>query len=236
MSRYSSNLAESVSTSTKMPPRGRGSRCRLKPPPSAPRSGTPASATSPAARIPNLRERAAMSDLLVRQVRSRRMVAAGDRGVAVQAGASGQPVAGQRVRRLVLETPGAQPVVHRPGVAGIGVALLAEERHRRALQLEVIRAVRRVAVQAALAHRRMLPKERPALLGVAGVALLVDRRGGDQLGRRRPVRIVAVGAADLALANRVMGGFPGLGAPVFVAGEGPLPGGGRPGLGGIGLV
>src|SRR5690242_10460251 len=101
------------------------------------------------------------------------MVAAMDGRVAVDAGPVEDAVAGPRL----VGQGGA--VVEGPRVARVRVALLAEVGDRGLLQLLVVRAVRGVAVQAALAHRRVLPEKRPALFGVAGVALLVDRGGAD---------------------------------------------------------
>src|SRR5687767_9882883 len=161
----------------------------------------------------------------MRQIGARWMVAAVHGGMAVDAGAVEQPVAGEGARRLVLERRHAQAVVESARVPGVGVALLAQIRDGGALELQVVRAVGRVAVEAALPHRRVLPQERPPLLGMAGIALLVDRAGGDQPGGRRAVRVVAVGARNLALAQRMMGRFPGLGASVLVAGEALLHGG-----------
>src|SRR6185369_17078710 len=127
-----------------------------------------------------------MASLLVTQVRARRVIAAVDGCVTVEARAVEDPVA-----RLGLVGQGGA-VVQGAGVPGVRVALLAEERYGRLLQLEMVRAVRGMAVQAALTHRRVLPEERTALLGVAGVALLVDRSRLDHLGRRRAVGVVAV--------------------------------------------
>ena len=61
-----------------------------------------------------------------------------------------------------------------------------------------------VTIQAILAHRRVLPQERTALLGMALVAIVVDRGFADhRLGARHAaVRIVAVRAGQLALAHR----------------------------------
>ena len=69
------------------------------------------------------------------------------------------------------------------GWRDVRMALLAQERHRRHEQRVLVRAVRRVAVEAAVAHRRVLEQERSALLGVALVAVLVDGVGLEQ--RRR---------------------------------------------------
>ena len=55
----------------------------------------------------------------------------------------------------------------------------------------VIRTMRRMAGDAALSDRRMLPEERSAFLLVAGVALIIDRVGADELFGLSAVRIVA---------------------------------------------
>ena len=60
------------------------------------------------------------------------------------------------------------------------MTLLAQNRNGCDQQGVLIRAVRRVAVQAALAHRRMLKEERPALLRMALIASFVDRVGLEQ--------------------------------------------------------
>src|SRR6185295_10883476 len=147
------------------------------------------------------------------EVRARRVVAAMDRGVAVETGTVEDPVARPRA---VAQGGG---VVERAGVPGVGVALLAEERNRGLLQLQVVRSVRRMTVQAVLADRRMLPKERAALFGVAAVALLVDRGRFDHLRGLGAVRVVAIDAGDLSFADRMVRGLPGVGAHVLVAGE-----------------
>src|SRR3982751_6598021 len=79
-----------------------------------------------------------------------------------------------------------------------------------------------MAVQAALPHRRVLPQEGAPLLGVAGVALLVDRRRLDQAARLGAVGVVAIGATDLPLTDGMMGVFPHVRAHVLVAGEAGL--------------
>ena len=96
-----------------------------------------------------------------------------------------------------------RPVVQRAGVPGVRVALLADVGHRGLLQLEVVRTVRRVTAQAVLAYGWVFPKERPALLGVTLVALVIHRCGGDHAVGLSAMRIVAVTAADLALEYRV---------------------------------
>src|SRR4051794_23359650 len=151
--------------------------------------------------------------LLAAQVGARRMVAAVDGHVAVQAGPVEDAVARPR---LVRQGGG---VIERAGVPGVGVALLAQVWRRGLLQLLVVRAVRRMAVQAALPHGRVLPQEGAPLLGVAGVALLVDRRRLDQAARLGAVGVVAIGAADLPLTDGMMGVFPHVHAHVLVAGE-----------------
>ena len=75
------------------------------------------------------------------------------------------------------------------------MTLLAQQRTRGDQELLVVRAVRRVAVDATVAHRRMLEQERPALLRVAGVADLVHAVGLEQRLGRAAVRIVTIDAA-----------------------------------------
>ena len=75
-------------------------------------------------------------------------------------------------------------VVERARMARVQMAALTEIRHLRDQQLVVIRAVRLMARRAVLADRRVLPQERPALLGVAGVAELIQRIGFEHAFRR----------------------------------------------------
>src|SRR5262245_34896270 len=84
----------------------------------------------------------------------------------------------------------------------IGVALLAQTRPRDLQQEVVDRAVRIVAVQAALAHRGMLPQERAALLRMASVAIVIDGGLVQKSFCVGPMRIVAARARHLAFANR----------------------------------
>ena len=86
----------------------------------------------------------------------------------------------------------------------VQVAPLAEERKLRHEHLVVVRAVGVVAVQAVLANRRVLPEKRPALLRVAGQALLVDPLGRDHLRFRRVVRVMAIRARHLSFAHRMV--------------------------------
>src|SRR5262245_29941420 len=79
-------------------------------------------------------------------------------------------------------------------VTRLVVALLAQTRRLHDLQARVQRPMRIVAGATVLAHRRVLPEHRGPLLGVAAVAVLVDRL---LLQERRPdaaVRVVAGGA------------------------------------------
>ena len=87
-------------------------------------------------------------------------------------------------------------------VAGCLVALLAEERLLDLQHLLVDGAVGVVTVEAVLTDGSVLPEERPALLGVARVAVLVDRGLQDHLVVGRAVRVVAARALELALAQR----------------------------------
>src|SRR6185437_15084941 len=98
------------------------------------------------------------------------IVGAVDVGVAGEAGAADQP--------LVRRRPGCEPRCrqHIVGMSCHGVALLAQHR-----------------------HRRVFEQERSALLGVAGVAGLVDRVGLDQVRCQGAVRVVAIRTGHLSL-------------------------------------
>ena len=67
----------------------------------------------------------------------------------------------------------------------------------------IVRAVRVVAVQAVFADRRMLEQERSALLGMAFVASVVDV-SVFKSASVAAMRVVAIGADDLAFARRMM--------------------------------
>ncbi len=86
----------------------------------------------------------------------------------------------------------------------IGVALLAEERNRRDQQRALIRAVRRVAIEAVLTNGRMLEQERSTLFRMALIARLVHRIGFEQRAGQCAVRIMAVVAAHLPFRQRHM--------------------------------
>ena len=87
------------------------------------------------------------------------------------------------------------------------MTLLAEERYRRHQQRRLIRAVRRMTVQAVLAHWCVLEQERTALLRMALIAGLVYRVRFEQGRGERTVRIVATGALHLLLAQRMVRGL-----------------------------
>ncbi len=99
----------------------------------------------------------------------------------------------------------------------IRVTLLAQERNRRDQQRVLIRAMGGMAIQAILAHRRMFEKKRSALLGMTLVARFVDRVRLQQRVRERPVRVVAVIAAHLAVGQRHVGSAVELETDVAVA-------------------
>ena len=69
----------------------------------------------------------------------------------------------------------------------------------------MVRAVGVVATQTVVTRWRMLPEERSAFVGVAGVASFVDGIGLEQGLRSGAVRIVAIRAAHLTLGNRHVG-------------------------------
>lgn len=104
------------------------------------------------------------------------------------------------------------------------MAPLAEERALGHEKFVVVRPVGRVAGGAVLLHRGMFPEERAALFGVTLVAGLVEDVGLDVLVRGRPVRIVTIGATDLALADRVVGELLQVRLDVQVAGDAEIRG------------
>src|SRR5689334_16946408 len=87
-------------------------------------------------------------------------------------------------------------------VAAGSVAFVADPWHTYFQKLGITGAVRLMAVGAVLHDRRMLPHERPAPLGMAAVAVFVNR-GLDKLARiRAAMGIVAAGASHLTFAIR----------------------------------
>ena len=85
-------------------------------------------------------------------------------------------------------------------VPGLDVALLTEAGNPDLQEPLIGGAVRLVAVCAALHNGRMFPEERPALLGVALVTVVIDRVFTEHPLRDGPMRVVAIGATDLPLA------------------------------------
>src|ERR1019366_8718913 len=85
------------------------------------------------------------------------------------------------------------------------VAFVAQPRTRHFQQIFVVRAVRLVAVQAVLTHRRVFPQHRTALFSMTLVAILVHRSLADQLVRNAAMWVMAIRASQLALANRHVG-------------------------------
>src|SRR5688572_8359782 len=126
-------------------------------------------------------KQAQSASALAVEARAGGMVRAMDLRVAVAAVAVHRALVRARAARQV----GARHQVG--GVEHVRVALLAEERARDREQALVARAVRHVAAEAVLAHRRVLPDERAALLRVAAVAQLVHRIGLEQPARARAV-------------------------------------------------
>lgn len=86
-------------------------------------------------------------------------------------------------------------------VLAIVMALLAEFRRADLQQLRIDRAVRFVAIATVFQNRRVLPEKRTTALGVATVAILIQRALDQLFGIGRAVRIVAAGAGHLAFAE-----------------------------------
>ena len=99
------------------------------------------------------------------------------------------------------------------------MALLAQERRTRPQQIRRGGAVRVVANRAVFGHRLMRTHKRAALLHVAGIASVVHAVAHHQRRPRRTVRVVAVGAGDLAFLDRMARGAADLRALFLVAGE-----------------
>jgi len=83
-------------------------------------------------------------------------------------------------------------------VVTVHMALLAQEWDRCDQQRRLVRAVRGVAIQAILAHGRVLEQEGSALLRMALIAGFVDRVGLEQGTGQRAMRVVAIIAAHLS--------------------------------------
>ena len=98
------------------------------------------------------------------------------------------------------------------------VTLLAQERARGNEQHFLVGTMRLVAVETVLANRRMLPDERAALFGVAGIADVIHRVRIEHRSGRRAMRVVAAFAGHLALRQGHMRAFAELGALLLMAG------------------
>ena len=83
------------------------------------------------------------------------------------------------------------------------VTVLTQHRRPRFQERPDIRAVWRMAVGAVVDRRGVLPKEGPAFFGMAGIAGLVDRVLDQQRRPGRSMRVVTLGASDLAGEDRV---------------------------------
>ena len=84
------------------------------------------------------------------------------------------------------------------------VTTLAEQRRFRGQKLRMIAAVRRMACQAVLFHRGMLPQEGTALVGVTLVAKLIHIVRLDHLRPETAVLVVTRGALHESFFQRVM--------------------------------
>ena len=145
------------------------------------------------------------------------MIAAVNLRVAILAGASGQTLTGSAAGQLPC-SGGLIGAEEPPGVAYRQVvALLAKVRSRCDQQLVVIGAVHGVAVGAILSHWSVLPKERPALFGVAGVANHVGAFRFQQRPGGAAMRIVAINARHFAFRQRHVGTLVKFGALLLVA-------------------
>src|SRR6187551_1111802 len=102
-------------------------------------------------------------------------------------------------------------------MAGRVVAILAQVRRMLVQDLVVRGAMRVVAARAVLLDRWVGEHERSALVGVAAQALVVDRCIAQHHGADGAMRIVAIGALDLAFDDRVVRRLQGLRTDVLVA-------------------
>src|SRR5450755_2717478 len=100
-----------------------------------------------------------------------------------------------------------------------GVAFLAQPGHPRFQQWRVSGTVGRMAVGAIVDNRAVFPQERPAFLGMTGVAGFVDRVLDEKLRPGRAMRVMAIGAHYLAGKYRVRRNAVNLRALSLVAGE-----------------
>jgi len=70
------------------------------------------------------------------------------------------------------------------------VALLAKQMSARGQQIDIVGTVRRMAGEAVLSHRRMLPKQRASLVGVALITKLIGVAGLQHLAALSTMRIM----------------------------------------------
>src|SRR3990172_3275066 len=158
--------------------------------------------THPARANPNMR--LIMALLALEPARGRWVVGAMDLAMAVGAGA-------------IEDKPHLGVCLGSGRVAALHVALLAEPWFGDLEELLVVGSVGLVAVGAALRRRRMLPEEGAALLRMAGVAVLVNGVGLEELLRRRAVGVVAGHAVHLPFPERHVGRAHELGLALEVA-------------------
>src|ERR1700677_2861571 len=92
----------------------------------------------------------------------------------VNVGVAGQATAAHNLRFWVRAVGRSLTRLQRTRVGADRVTLLAENRNGCDQERRLIRAVRGVAVQAVLAHRRMFEEERPTLLRMALITGFVD--------------------------------------------------------------
>jgi hypothetical protein len=83
----------------------------------------------------------------------------------------------------------------------MNVALLAQQMDALGQQFGIARTMRRVAVQAILADRRVFPEKRTPFLGMARVTHIINGKIHEHLVRLPAMRIVAGSAADLHVAK-----------------------------------
>jgi hypothetical protein len=130
-----------------------------------------------------------------------------------------------RYRRIVKTADTQRIAAHQIGgtvdSAGViaAMAFLAQVWRASFQQRRFGRTVRCMAVGAIVKHGAMLPQERAAFLGVAGVTGFVDRVLDQQFRTRRTVRIVAIGTDHLARIDRVRGNFVGIRTLLLMAGK-----------------
>ena len=108
------------------------------------------------------------------------------------------------------------------GVPILRVTLLAKNGSRSRQQAFEIRSVRTVTIHAIFPHGSVFEQERSALFCVAAVTKLVHAVGFQQRLRGRAMRIVTVGAIQLAFEQGHMGALVEFRALDFVAGKAGL--------------